>query len=64
MLKRGVPVLEVARYVGHTKVSVTLDVYGHFIPGWQDQAAEAMTGIFDIQPINQHLVAPALHPQK
>jgi len=52
MLKRGVPVVEVARYAGHAKVSVTLDTYGHFIPGWQDQAASAMDEIFDIQTIN------------
>lgn len=51
MLKRGVPVVEVARYVGHSKVSITLDTYGHYIPGWQDQAANAMEEIFDIQSI-------------
>ena len=32
--------------LGHSTVSMTLDIYGHLMPGWQREAAElfAVTG--------------------
>jgi integrase len=42
MLTHGIPVFTVARILGHTRASVTLDTYGHMIPGAQDQAARLM----------------------
>ena len=42
MLLSNIPILIVSRRLGHAKVSTTLDIYGHFIPGMQDQAAQMM----------------------
>ena len=33
MLRRGVPVAYVSRQLGHSSIQVTVDLYGHFIPG-------------------------------
>src|SRR5262249_40544705 len=33
MLRRGVPVAYVSRQFGHSSIQVTVDLYGHFIPG-------------------------------
>ena len=38
MLMSGVVILVVSRRLGHIRVSTTLDIYGHFIPGMQDEA--------------------------
>src|SRR4030042_4814694 len=40
MLNNGVPAIVVSRRLGHSKASITLDVYGHLIPGMQAEAAE------------------------
>jgi integrase len=40
MLNHGVPVIIVSKRLGHAKVSVTLDTYGHLITEMQDEAAE------------------------
>lgn len=42
MLLNGIPLLVVSRRLGHAKPSVTLDVYGHYLPGMQNQAAAIM----------------------
>ncbi len=33
MLRRGVPIAYVSRQLGHSSISVTVDLYGHFVPG-------------------------------
>ena len=45
MLMRGVPVIEVSKYAGHSNPTITLNTYGHFIPSWHSQAAMAMEDI-------------------
>lgn len=40
MLNNGVPVIVVSRRLGHSKASITLDVYGHLIPTLQTEVAE------------------------
>ena len=42
MLNNGIPVLIVSRRLGHAKPSITLDVYGHLIPGQQKIVASLM----------------------
>jgi integrase len=42
LLASGIPVLDVSRRLGHAKVSTTLDVYGHLMPGADKKAAEAI----------------------
>ena len=33
MLRRGVPIAYVSNQLGHSSISITVDLYGHFIPG-------------------------------
>ncbi len=42
MLMNGIPLLVVSRRLGHSKPSVTLDIYGHYLPGMQSTAAALM----------------------
>jgi integrase len=42
LLNRGVPLLIVSKMLGHSKPSITLDVYGHLIHEMQDEASEVM----------------------
>lgn len=42
MLMNGIPLIVVSRRLGHSKPSVTLDIYGHYLPGMQEQAAILM----------------------
>jgi integrase len=45
LLAAGVPMLTVSRRLGHAKVSTTLDVYGHLMPGADADAAKAIEGV-------------------
>ena len=45
MLNHGIPVLIVSKRLGHSKPSITLDVYGHLIPSKQEEAAELMDNL-------------------
>ena len=49
----GIPVIIVSRRWGHAKVSTTLDIYGHFLPGMQDQAAQMIDDL--VTPITADL---------
>jgi integrase len=40
MLNHGVPAIVVSRRLGHSRVSIILDIYGHLIPEMQNEAAE------------------------
>jgi integrase len=35
-----IEVIIVSRQLGHTRLSITLDIYGHFIPEMQEEAAQ------------------------
>ena len=45
MLNKGIPVFIVSRRLGHAKPSITLDIYGHLIPGQQKIVASLMDEI-------------------
>ncbi len=45
MLNHDIPVLVVSRMLGHSRPSITLDVYGHLIPSMQAEAAEKMDAL-------------------
>ncbi|MBT3239432.1 MAG: site-specific integrase [Chloroflexi bacterium] len=42
MLMNGIPLMVVLRWLGHSKPSITLDIYSHFLPVIQKEAAELM----------------------
>jgi integrase len=35
----------VSRFLGHTTIATTADIYGHLTPTWLDRAAERMDAI-------------------
>jgi len=45
MLNHGIPVIIVSRRLGHARPSITLDIYGHFIPSMQAEIAEKIDEI-------------------
>ena len=59
MLNHNVPVLVVSRMLGHSRPSITLDVYGHLIPSVQAEVAEKMDEL--ITPI-ELISCTRLHP--
>jgi integrase len=49
MLNHGIAPIIVSRRLGHSKVSITLDIYGYLIPEMQNEAAELIDSL--IAPI-------------
>jgi site-specific recombinase XerD len=45
LISKGVDILTISRRLGHSKPSVTLDVYGHLIKGTDMAAAEAIAAV-------------------
>ena len=45
MLNHGIPVLIVSKRFGHSKPSITIDVYSHLIPSQQAEAAQLMDNL-------------------
>jgi integrase len=46
LIRAGVDILTVSRRLGHSKASITLDVYGHLFEGADAAAAKAIAGMF------------------
>ncbi len=57
MLNHGVPPIIVSKRLGHYKVSMTLDIYGHLIPEMQEEAAELIDELISPIAIPLHTVA-------
>jgi len=59
LLNHGVPVLIVSKRLGHSKPSITMDVYGHVIPTIQQGAAYLMDELMSpIEVTNCTIFAP------
>jgi integrase len=57
---RGVPIAYVSRQLGHSSIQVTVDLYGHFIPGADRHHVEALAA--DIEALRtQPDATPAQH---
>ncbi len=61
MLNHGIPPILVARRLGHSKLSVTLDIYGHLIPEIQSSAADFMDELVTPIEVDMHRIALELH---
>lgn len=59
MLNAGIPVIVVSRRLGHSKASITLDIYGHLIPTMQTEAADLIDEL--VTPIKLQPIAHELH---
>jgi hypothetical protein len=55
MIAAGVNVKALSTFMGHATVAITLEVYGHLLPGSEDEAA----GLLDTYPVTARL-APLL----
>ena len=45
LIRAGVDILTISRRLGHRKVSVTLDTYGHLMEGADAAAVKALEGV-------------------
>lgn len=52
LLANYVPLIEVSRRLGHSKPSITLDLYGHAIPGYDKKIPEKVQAIFNFDGCN------------
>lgn len=48
LLAHGKPLAEVAKRLGHADPSYTLKLYGHFIPGYDEQIPETITEMYNL----------------
>lgn len=48
LLAAGVPILEVAKRLGHSRPSHTLNLYGHAIPGYDQQVPSIVEKVFQL----------------
>ena len=55
MLNHGVPLIVVSRRLGHSKPSITLDIYGHLIASLQAEAAEKIDDLITPVEVGLHL---------
>ena len=53
MLNNGIPVIVVSKILGHSKPSITLDIYGHLYNEMQGEAASLMDEL--VSPIKVDL---------
>jgi integrase len=60
MLRRGVPIAYVSRQLGHSSIQVTVDLYGHFIPGADRHHVEGLAADIEAQR-TQLNATPAQH---
>ena len=68
MLNHGIPVIVVSKILGHSKPSITMDIYGHLYNEMQDEAAQLMDEL--VTPIctqlhskNESLLEKQAQPQ-
>jgi len=54
MLNNGISPLIVAKRLGHSKVSITLDTYGHVLPGMQQESANLIDKLINPIPVELH----------
>jgi integrase len=56
MLNHGVPVITASRILGHSRPSITMDMYGHLLPGQQGEVAALMDRL--VASVEVQLSAP------
>ena len=54
MINRGIPIVVVSKILGHSKPSVTLNIYAHCISELQYEAAKIMEKITTTIAIEMH----------
>jgi len=54
LIKSGVSIVTVSKRLGHAKVSITMDVYSHLLPGQDESAAEVFGSLLNEQVTQFH----------
>lgn len=67
MLNHGIPVIVVSKILGHSKTSITMDIYGHLSNEMQDEAAQLMDELVtpictQLHPKNESPLLEQAHP--
>ncbi|MFI9078324.1 tyrosine-type recombinase/integrase [Streptomyces sioyaensis] len=57
-LAHGVPVHEVSRWLGHTSIKTTVDIYGHLVPAAWERCRQALEQALGPGPADVPAVAP------
>jgi len=52
MLNHGIPPIVVSRILGHSKPSITMDIFGHLYHEMQGEAARIMDELVKPVPVN------------
>ena len=45
LIQEGFSPVMISKRLGHSDPSMTMDIYGHLMPGWQRQAAESFADV-------------------
>ena len=53
LIMEGMPTVAVSKRLGHRKVSTTLDIYSHLMPGQDDALAAKMGEMFNRKPLEE-----------
>lgn len=62
MLRRGVPIAYVSRQLGHSSIQITVDLYGHFVPGGGRHHAEGLAAAIEAERSAAEARALPPHP--
>ena len=53
MIAAGVNVKALSTFMGHAKIAITLDLYGHLLPGSEDEAAGLLDAYLDAKAVGR-----------
>lgn len=53
MIAAGVNVKALSTFMGHAKIAITLDLYGHLLPGSEDEAAGLLDAYLDAEAVGR-----------
>ncbi|MFJ5954033.1 tyrosine-type recombinase/integrase [Streptomyces noursei] len=59
-LAHGVPLHEVSRWLGHTSIKTTVDIYGHLVPAAWERCRQALQQALGPEPADAPAAAPAV----
>lgn len=62
MLRRGVPIAYVSKQLGHSSISITVDLYGHFIPGADRHHVEGLAEAIETAGTQPHATQAQPNP--
>jgi integrase len=55
MIAAGVNIKALQTFMGHASITVTLDLYGHMLPGSEDEAASLLNAYLAAAACGEHV---------